>query len=84
MFEEKIDAIEDAVQRLRRLDEQLSAIVPTWSRARVLESYQAIRGASFQVAVIFAAEVLFLCTVIAVWFTMSCARLKAPCARHQA
>lgn len=57
VFQEKIDAIEDAVQRLHRLDEQLRAIVPTWSMARVVEAYQAMRGASFLVAVIFAAEI---------------------------
>ncbi|MER9826648.1 hypothetical protein NKJ50_33230 [Mesorhizobium sp. M0115] len=37
VFQEKIDAIEDAVQRLRRLHEQLSAVVPTWFMARVVE-----------------------------------------------
>jgi transposase len=57
VFQEKIDAIEDAVQRLHRLDEQLRVIVPTWSMARVVEAYQAMRGASFLVAVIFAAEI---------------------------
>ncbi|NRQ19082.1 hypothetical protein BHMPCIPO_06349 [Ensifer sesbaniae] len=56
-FQEKIDAIEDAAQRLRRLDEQLRAIVLTWSMAPLVEAYQAMRGASFLVAVIFAAEV---------------------------
>jgi len=57
VFQEKIDAIEDAAQRLRRLDEELRAVVPTWSMARVVEAYQAMRGASFLVAVIFAAEI---------------------------
>ncbi|HYH60962.1 MAG TPA: transposase, partial [Solirubrobacterales bacterium] len=57
VFLEKIDAIEDAAQRLRRLDEQLAVIVPTWSMAPVVEAYQAMRGASFLVAVIFAAEI---------------------------
>jgi transposase len=57
VFQEKIDAIEDAAQRLHRLDEQLKAIVPTWSMAPVVEAYQAMRGASFLVAVIFAAEI---------------------------
>ena len=37
VFQEKIDAIEDAAQRLRRLDEQLTAVVPTWSMAPVVE-----------------------------------------------
>jgi len=57
VFQEKIDAIEDAAQRLRRLDTQLAAIVPTWSMAPVVAAYQAMRGASFLVAVIFAAEI---------------------------
>ena len=33
VFQEGVDAIDDAAQRLRRLDEQLAAIVPTWSLA---------------------------------------------------
>jgi transposase len=57
VFQEGIDVIEDAAQRLRRLDEQLAAIVPTWSIAPVVEAYQAMRGASFLVAVTFAAEI---------------------------
>src|SRR5262245_11188022 len=57
VFQEKIDAIEDAAQRLRRLDEQLKAIVSTWSMAPVVEAYQAMRVASFLVAVTFAAEI---------------------------
>jgi transposase len=43
--------------RLRRLEEQLAAIVPNWSMAPVVEAYQAMRGASFLVAVTFAAEI---------------------------
>ena len=57
VFQEKVDAIADAAQRLHRLDEQLAAIVPTWSMAPVVEAYQAMRGASFLVAVTFAAEI---------------------------
>ncbi len=57
VFQEKIDAIEDAARRLHRLDEQLVAIVPTWSMAPVVEAYQAMRGASFLVAATFAAEI---------------------------
>ena len=51
VFQEAIDAIEDAVQRLRRLEKQLALIVPAWSMAPVVEAYQAMRGASFLVAV---------------------------------
>ena len=53
----RIDAIEDALQRLRRLEKQLALIVPAWSMAPVVEAYQAMRGASFLVAVTFAAEI---------------------------
>ena len=57
VFQEGIDAIEDAVQRLHRLEQQLTIIVPSWSMAPVVAAYQAMRGASFLVAVIFAAEI---------------------------
>jgi transposase len=46
----------DAAERLR-LEKQLSVIVPGWSMAPMVEAYQAMRGASFLVAVIFAAEI---------------------------
>jgi len=57
VFQEGIDAIEDAAQRLRRLETQLATIVPSWSMAPVVAAYQAMRGASFLVAVTFAAEI---------------------------
>jgi transposase len=57
VFQEGIDAIEDAVQRLHRLEQQLAAIVPSWSMAPAVAAYQAMRGASFLVAVTFAAEI---------------------------
>ncbi|HEY5206315.1 MAG TPA: IS110 family transposase [Roseiarcus sp.] len=57
VFQEGIDAIEHALQRLRRLEKQLALIVPDWSMAPVVEAYQAMRGASFLVAVTFAAEI---------------------------
>jgi transposase len=57
VFQDGIEAIEDAVTRLRRLEEQLVAIVPSWAMAPVVEAYQAMRGASFLVAVTFAAEI---------------------------
>ena len=58
VFQEGIDAVEDALQRLRRLEKQLALIVPEWSIAPVVEAYQAMRGASFLVAVTFAAKIL--------------------------
>ena len=57
VFQEGIDAIEDALQRLRCLEKQLALMVPEWSMAPVVEAYQVIRGASFLVAVTFAAEI---------------------------
>jgi transposase len=57
VFQKGIDAIEDAMQRLRRLEQQLALIVPSWSMAPVVAAYQAMRGASFLVAVTFAAEI---------------------------
>lgn len=57
VFQESIDAIGDADQRVRRLEQQLAVIVPSWSMAPVVEAYQAMRGASFLVAVTFAAEI---------------------------
>lgn len=56
-FQEGVDAIDDAVRRLRRMDAQLAGIVPSWSMAPIVEAYQAMRGASFLVAVTFAAEI---------------------------
>jgi transposase len=57
VFQEGIDAIEDSLQRLRRVEKQLGLVVPEWSMAPVVEAYQAMRGASFLVAVTFAAEI---------------------------
>lgn len=57
VFQDAVDAIEDAVTRLRRLDEQVVEAVPSWSMAPVVEAYQAMRGVSFVVAVTFVAEI---------------------------
>lgn len=57
VFQDGVAAIEDALERLRRLEDQLASIVPSWSMAPVVAAYQAMRGVSFLVAVIFAAEI---------------------------
>ena len=57
VFQDAVDAIADAAARLRRLDEQLLAIAPSWSMAPVVAAYQAMRDASFIVAVTFVAEI---------------------------
>src|SRR5689334_6439016 len=55
VFQDAMHAIEDAAARLRSLEQQLAIIVPNWSMAPVVTAYQAMRGASFLVAVTFAA-----------------------------
>ena len=57
VFQEGIDAIEDSLQRRRRFEKQLVLLVPEGSMAPVVEAYQAMRGASFLVAVTLAAEI---------------------------
>ena len=57
VFQDAIAAIEEAGARLRQLEQQLVAIVPHWSMAPVVDAYQAMRGASFLVAVTVAAEI---------------------------
>ena len=57
VLQDAVDAIADAAARLRRLDEQLLAIVPSWSMAPVVAASQAMRGVSFIVAVTFVAEI---------------------------
>jgi transposase len=57
VFQDAINAIEDAIRRLRSLDQQLAAVVPSWSMAPVIAAYQSMRGVSFLVAVTFVAEI---------------------------
>jgi transposase len=57
VFQDQIEAINAAQVRLAALEHQLREIVPTWTMAPVVQSYQALRGVSFLVAVTFAAEV---------------------------
>jgi transposase len=57
VFQDAVAAIEDAVERLHRLEEQLAALVARWSMAPVVAGYQAMRGVSFLVAVTFTAEI---------------------------
>jgi len=57
VFQDAVAAIEDAVERQRRLEEQLVSLVTKWSMASAVAAYQAMRGVSFLVAVTFAAEI---------------------------
>ena len=57
VFQDSVDAIDDAANRLHRVEHQLREIVPSWSMAPVVECYQAMRGVSFILAVTFASEI---------------------------
>ncbi len=57
VFQDQVDVIADAGQRLERLDAQLVELVPPWSMAPVVAAYQALRGVSFVVAVTFVSKV---------------------------
>jgi transposase len=57
VFQDQVDVITDAQDRLDRLDAQLVELVPNWSMAPVVAAYQALRGVSFIVAVTFVSEV---------------------------
>ena len=57
VFQDAIDAIEGGAMRLRTLEQQLAAIVPSWSMAPVVAAFQAMRGVSFLVAVTFVTEI---------------------------
>ena len=57
VFQDAVAAIEDAIERVRRLEQQLADIVARWSMAPMVAAYQAMRGVSFLVAVTFAAEI---------------------------
>jgi transposase len=56
VLQEALNAAQDAVEQLQRLEAALVEIVPTWSMAPVVSAFQAMRGVSFIAAVIFVAE----------------------------
>jgi len=67
VFQEAIEAIIDADQRWQRPEQQ---IVPSWSMAPVFAAYRAMWGASFVVAVTFAAYNVAGGTVWAIGFVI--------------
>jgi transposase len=56
VLQEALNAVQDAVQRLGRLEAALIEIVPTWSMAPVVAAFQAMRGVDFINAVVLVAE----------------------------
>ena len=57
VLQDYIHAIQDAEQRVARLAEQITALLPNWSLAPVVQALQAMRGVGQIVAVTVAAEV---------------------------
>ena len=57
VLQDYIHAIQDAEQRVARLAEQITALLPSWSLAPVVRALQAMRGVAQIVAVTVAAEV---------------------------
>jgi transposase len=57
VFEELIQAIEQATARRDRLEQQMIALVPTWSLQPVVAALQALRGLALVGAITLAAEI---------------------------
>lgn len=57
VFQDHVDAVRDAGERLTRLDTQIKELVPTWSMEPLVAAYQSMRGVSLIVAVTFAVEI---------------------------
>jgi transposase len=56
-FQEMLNAIRAAADRIDRLDDALAEIVPSWTMAPVVAALQALRGIAFLTATILVAEV---------------------------
>jgi transposase len=52
-----VESLNEAVARVERLTEELRKLLPTWSRAPIVEALQVLRGVSFVTAMTLVAEV---------------------------
>lgn len=57
VFEEYVATVEQCQERVKRLTEQIRALVPSWRLAPAVQAYQAMRGVSLLTAVTLAAEI---------------------------
>jgi transposase len=55
-FQEMLNAMRAAAERIERLETALAEVVPTWSMAPVVAAFQAMRGVGFLTASAFVAE----------------------------
>jgi transposase len=56
VFQESLRAVDEQVERLKRIETELAALVPAWHLAPVVHALQALRGVQDVVAVTVAAE----------------------------
>lgn len=58
VFQEYVNAISEAAERVERVTEQITTLLPEWRLAPVVDALQALRGVSLITAVIIVAEIL--------------------------
>src|ERR1700720_821914 len=56
-FQDYVDAVMDAERRLKRVEEQISGLLPGWNLRPVVDALQAMRGIALITAVVLVAEV---------------------------
>jgi hypothetical protein len=56
-FQDYVDAVMDAERRLKRVEEQIVALLPEWNLRPVVDALQAMRGIALINAVVLVAEV---------------------------
>src|SRR5450830_634398 len=56
-FQDYVDAVMDAERRLKRVEEQISGLLPEWNLRPVVDALQALRGIALINAVVLVAEV---------------------------
>ena len=56
-FQDYVDAVMDAERRLKRVEEQISGLLPEWNLRPVVDALQAMRGIALINAVVLVAEV---------------------------
>lgn len=58
VFQEYVDAISEAAERVERLTEQITTLLPEWKLSPLVDALQALRGVSLITAVTVVAEIL--------------------------
>jgi len=56
VFQESVHAVDEQVERLRRVEKELLDVIPTWRLYPLVEAFQALRGVQWIVATIIVTE----------------------------